>query len=175
MYLYLICLNNDINYRGVAVIFQHPVALCTLTQVFFCRPSATNCWLFLYWKTIFVHSFTTCFDLTGHLQVCTPTRILLHTAMRCSFRSHPPQVIFRCTWLFCNVWCAMLELLVYMYLQLLYTRCYLQFCLWLSCVFLLVRALCFLLFGHHRLSLWVYSWRNKTAKSAYTLQQDAEK
>jgi hypothetical protein len=41
----------------------------------------------------------------------------------------------------------------------IYIYIYLQFWQSLSCVFLLRREFGFLLFGHHSLSLWVYSWR----------------
>jgi hypothetical protein len=74
-------------------------------------------------------------------------RLLLFAAMRVLLRR--PQVSFLgCALFICNVWCVMLELLVYLYYRLMYIWCYLRFCMWLSCVFLLGRECAILLSGH---------------------------
>jgi hypothetical protein len=60
-----------------------------------------------------------------------------------------PQVSYLgCALVICNVWCVMLELLVYLCYGLMYIWCYLRFCMWLSYVFLLGRECAVLLSGH---------------------------
>jgi hypothetical protein len=68
-------------------------------------------------------SLTTCFGLTGHLQVCNSGKA---TAVRCNavFYCIGLRLVLGCMWFICNVWCVVLELLVYLYQRLMYIWCY---------------------------------------------------
>jgi hypothetical protein len=113
------------------------------------------------------HYFTTCFRLNGYLQLerLFYFRTLLLTLVRFSFSCCYSLIIFGyvgCMWLFFyNVWCTMLELYIYIYIQLLNVWCYFLLCsvywLWLPSVFLLGWEFCCVLVGHHSHFLWVFS------------------
>jgi hypothetical protein len=123
---------------------------------------------------------TTCFGLTGQLQVYRLLwlRILLLTEMRFSFLVLLLPLVILVMWVTINFicpfvardcfaimwnalcWSLLRYICIFNYCIYDITYCFVWFCwLLLPRMFLLGREFCFVLVGHYNRSLWAFSWR----------------